>query len=352
MIANLFNNNNILVVAEWTVLIVLTFTVLMAFMVLIVRVINISRMKSEGRLMDKWEPLLIRTMAGEPATLPRVKRWESKTLLNLWNNYHDIQLGESVADLNRFAEITGLDTVAWRMLHHGNMKNQLAAIVALGNLRLRRAWPKLRVLAENDHPILSLAAARAMAKIEPKKAVVSLIPMVVKRTDWPDGIVINILFQMGKDVISAPLAKAVLKAPAERAPRLIGFFTAANYETIKHVIYRTLAVTPDDQVISACLKVIKDADNLDMVRKHLSHPTWFVRVQAVKLLGKTGMWEDEQRLINMLADQNWWVRYRTAQTLAAMPSMGKIKLTRIIEGHWDRYAKDIVKHVMAERQMA
>ena len=100
------------------------------------------------------------------------------------------------------------------------------------------------------------------------------------------------------------------------------------------------------------MKVIQDTDNLDMVRSYLEHETWFVRVQAVKLLAITGLWQDEQRLINMLADKNWWVRYRTAQALAEMPFVGVKKLRQIMEKHWDRYAKDIIKMVMAEREIA
>jgi HEAT repeat protein len=290
-------------------------------------------------------------MESGTAELPHLSRRGAKQVMDLWNRYFEFQEGSGMAGLIRIAQSSGLDYAAWEMLHHGNLKNQLVACITLGNLQVKRAWLKLRGMVENEHTILSLAAARALAKIDRVESVGIIIPMVVKRNDWPPVIVANLLRRMGADAISIPLAKAVLKAPGDQAPRLLHYLDEAHYSKVKHVIYRRLAESQDDQTISACLKAIKEVENLDMIRTYLDHPTWFVRVQAVKLLSGTGLWDDEQRLINMLSDRNWWVRYRTAQVLADMPFMDKDKLLQIIENHWDRFAKDSIKMVMAEKQL-
>ncbi|MFQ5431790.1 MAG: HEAT repeat domain-containing protein [Nitrospinota bacterium] len=349
LFANLFSDENILIVAEWVVNFVLSATVIMSIFVLVVRFFHLAGGKARTRLMEKWEGLMLQSIEGDVVDLPRLTKGQARQLMDLWNRYFEYEDGSAIVGLIRFAQSTGLDDAAWRMIHHGNVKSKLIACVTLGNLRVVRVWPRLLDMVENHHPILSLAAARAMVKINSAESVKIIIPMIVRRTDWPPVIVANLLRQMGAQAISIPLAKEILKADDRQVSWLMQFLREASYVKIKHVIYSTLAVTKDAQAISACLKGIKDTDNLAMIRGFLDHETWFVRVQAVKLLALTGLWQDEQRLINMLADQNWWVRYRTAQALADMPFTGTDKLRQIMEKHWDRYAKDIIKMVLAER---
>ena len=56
------------------------------------------------------------------------------------------------------------------------------------------------------------------------------------------------------------------------------------------------------------------------------------------------------RLIPLLADAEWWVRYRAAQSLVAIPflSMAEIELLR--NNLSDRFARDMLSQAIAERQ--
>ncbi|MNN48196.1 hypothetical protein D3C81_1626630 [compost metagenome] len=68
------------------------------------------------------------------------------------------------------------------------------------------------------------------------------------------------------------------------------------------------------------------------------------------MLGRIGEHPDVNRLIPLLADAEWWVRYRAAQSLVGIPflSMAEIELLR--NNLSDRFARDMLGQAIAERQ--
>jgi HEAT repeat protein len=61
--------------------------------------------------------------------------------------------------------------------------------------------------------------------------------------------------------------------------------------------------------------------------------------------------EDEARLIPLLSDKEWWVRYRAAQALSQLPSMREPRLRVIQAEQPDPFARDMLTQVMAEIQL-
>ena len=57
-------------------------------------------------------------------------------------------------------------------------------------------------------------------------------------------------------------------------------------------------------------------------------------------------------LLPLLADAQWWVRYRAAQALTRLPAIGeKDVMQRIRDEQTDRFACDVLDQVMAERNI-
>jgi HEAT repeat protein len=77
-----------------------------------------------------------------------------------------------------------------------------------------------------------------------------------------------------------------------------------------------------------------------------------VRLHAAQALGRLGTREDEWHLRRALADSQWWVRYRAAQALGNLPFMDVDRLRRITEDVEDRYGRDILRQVIAEKELA
>jgi hypothetical protein len=74
-------------------------------------------------------------------------------------------------------------------------------------------------------------------------------------------------------------------------------------------------------------------------------------MQAARLVGRMGRPEDASRLEKLLADQEWWVRYRAAKALVALPGIGRASLERLRARLDDRYASDILGQALAEAGM-
>jgi len=70
-------------------------------------------------------------------------------------------------------------------------------------------------------------------------------------------------------------------------------------------------------------------EDLPIVRGYLQHHNWCVRLHAVKALGRLGSVDDEENLISLLNDENWWVRFRSAEALANFSYMTMARLMDI-----------------------
>ena len=71
-------------------------------------------------------------------------------------------------------------------------------------------------------------------------------------------------------------------------------------------------------------------------------------MQAAKLLGRMGRTEDAGRLEKLLADKEWWVRYRAAKALVRLPGVTVADLEQIRLSLQDHYARDILDQAIAE----
>jgi HEAT repeat protein len=178
--------------------------------------------------------------------------------------------------------------------------------------------------------------------------------------------VANLLQIAGADVISDKIANAALKCALEATePRANGDGKLAHNDPARLIRYLELAYnvsalpatrtiiesSNDPQVLAACLRLLKNAEDLPVVRECLSHDDFRVRVQAAAALGRLGEDSDEERLVPLLSDREWWVRYRAAQALSRLPHMREPKLKTIQAAQANPFARDILAQVMAEVQL-
>jgi len=113
---------------------------------------------------------------------------------------------------------------------------------------------------------------------------------------------------------------------------------------VRSIITRTKNV----ECLAACLRVFADVDDLGTVREYLYHPSWQVRVQAVNVLARLGSTRDLDALALLLTDSEWWVRYRTAKAICALPGVDMAHIQKLSAEHHDAFARDMLVHVLAE----
>jgi HEAT repeat protein len=201
--------------------------------------------------------------------------------------------------------------------------------------------------------------------IDARKAVPQLIPLLTSRSDWTAARVAGVLQTAGADVISDPIARAAIAfsleqtttstdheaEPINQAARLVQYLELAHSTSAVPAAHTIAKSSLDPEVLSACLQLLSRAEDLDIIRECLRHEDSRVRVQAVVALGRVGEAEDEERLIPLLSDKQWWVRYRAAQALSRLPSMREPRLKVIQAEQSNPFARDMLAQVMAEIQL-
>lgn len=334
--------------AWWSATALFAVTLGLVLAIVWLRLALVLRHRRIDALLRYWRPQIARALLGEIAS-PALPRRDAITFLAVWNHAQESFRGEVKDKLNLFARRVGADQAAHRLLTSRRVRNRLMAITALGHLRERVAWDELVRIANADNAVLSLTAVRALLFIDARAALPVLIPLLKTRDDWPTPRVATMLHEAGPDIVSKPLAGAAMRASPEQAPRLIRYLEGAYLAQISGALGHLMKTASDDRVISACLQVLPDPAHLDLVREFTRHARWHVRLHAARALGRLGNADDVPRLVDMLGDEQWWVRYRAGQALRGMPGVTDEQLLTIRAGLSDPFARDILTHVMAER---
>lgn len=341
-----------IVFAFWLGVTVVIVTAVMLTVILAMRQVMSRRERNHNRAAAAWRAILVAADAGAPFTASSLPRRDVTGFLEVWNELHAAHPGDRGDGLLRVATDVGLDQHLFRLLEHGGFHNQVVAIIALGHLRNRDHFPRVARFIDDKSPIVSLCAARSLMQMDPSTAVSMFVPQIVRRDDWSQGSIATILQENSSPAMSKELSLATLRANADVVPRLVRFLASVSPEEAAPVIRAILASAADDHLISTCLQVMSRSADLVSVRSLLQHPRWHVRMHAAATIGRLGVPGDERLLIDMLSDEHWWVRYRTAQGLLKLPFLDELRVRRIRDEHADRFARDILDHVLAEQAIA
>ena len=353
-------------IVQWLSIALFVATLLMFILILLLHARLLVRERQRRQFLNVWEPILMRSVEVAFSDVPRLSRRDLMNFLLLWNHLHESLLDEAKDHLNQIARALSIGDVALRMLRSRNLRERLLAIMTLGHLRERLAWDSLFDIAENGGALLSVAAARSLVIIDATTAVPRLMPLLIRRDDWPASRVATMLQTAGADVISDQIATAAIQyarahdledggaAPQRQAinhsARLIRYLELAHTGPALPAARAIAESSNDPEVVAACLRLLKSSEDLPIVRHSLAHEDWRVRVQAASAMGRIGEDDDEQLLIPLLSDQEWWVRYRAAQALAYLPSMREPRLKEIQAAQANPFARDILTQALAEVQ--
>ena len=322
--------------------------------IVVLRLGMLARRRREQRFIAAWRPLMVQCLESMPRDLPPVAAADHEAFLRLWNYYHESLRGAAKERLNELAARAGMDVVARAMLGRRSLRDRLIAAVSLGNLGDKTAWHDLRRLAGDASPLLSLAAARSMLRIEPAITLQWLVPLAAERRDWPLARIAAMLAEAGVDRVTPALAAALEAAASRegesaRLSRLLRLTGIADSGQVAPAVRSILEGAGEARVIADGLSALRDPRDVDLARRHTVHASWMVRVAAAKALGRLGTPEDCKMLTAMLGDPNWWVRHRAAHALAGLPFVGLEELRKIRVELTDRFAGQALDHVMAEK---
>lgn len=338
-------------IAFWTGLAALLLTLLLALQILRLRILLNQRKSDKDRTFAKWRPVLNAALTGEPPhVLPPLTQDEQQPFLTLWIHLQASMRGEARNALNDIARRLGLDQIAREMLDKGQRAEKLLAMLMLGYLHDTQAWPPLLRLAEQNDHTLSLNALWALVRIDPQTAAEYMTPLFIEREHWALSRVATIL-QEANEFVAAVLAQMLPRLEAAHLARGLRLAEALRMDLPADFL-ATVLYSKSVPIVIAGLRNVRNSDMIADVRVLLSHEDWNVRVQSAKALGRIGDRSEAGRLVPLLQDPQWWVRYRAAQSLLELPAISLQEIENLRSSLSDRFAADMLTQVMAEKGLA
>jgi HEAT repeat protein len=342
-------SNSCLRTVFWIGIAALGLAALLAFAFLSLQASRKRSSQEELEFLTLWRPLLLGSFhSAVPAALPVLESVHRLHFLKLWNRLIRDSSTEAAARLSGIAHAVGCAHFCRRYLRTGNRIERMLATLTLGQLRDEAAWDALVNQSMTDDPLTSLHAFHALVRIDADAAALQLTPLMLARNDWPVAQLATIL-QSAQSAFLSPLIEALQESRAAHMPRTLRLVEALHFSLPQTSIRQLLDAADSRDVLIGTLRIINDAGLLPQARTYLKHDDWRVRVQAAKLLGRIGEHADVNRLIPLLADAEWWVRYRAAQALAGMPFFSLTELELLRNNLSDRFARDMLGQVLAER---
>lgn len=311
-----------------------------------------AKVRRRQRVTDVWQPLLDRYPREPLETLPSLTRRDHLVFLSLWNEQYEATAESGRMHLIRMARRVGAGRLAKDLLRARPLRRKILAVVTLGRLRDRSVWQHVSVLLTHPNSFLAFHAVQALLLIDAKAAIPLVLPLIGQRTDWSPLRIASMLSTAEPDLASITIAQAAITGDPDIRPRLIRHLpltqSPKGLMILRQFIHET---APSDDTLAACVYVFgefRDQADLPFIRRHLSHPAWYVRVQAAAALGKLGTHDDEARLIALFEDEHWWVRYRAGEALAGLSSMTEEKLEQLQETLVTPEAQEIVAPIIAK----
>ncbi len=320
--------------------------------ILLFRRSRLANQQRRQRVVSVWKPILQQYGQETLDSLPSLTRRDHVVFLYLWNEHYESVQDAKTAPLLDLAQRVGTPHLAKELLHSRQLSQRILAVVTLGRLQDQSAWSPISSLVTHHNSFLAFNAAQALLRIDPNAALPLLLPVLGRRTDWSPLKIVSMLQTAGRDLASEVLAQAAIDGDPDIGPRLIRYLPVTKSQRGLPILRQFLpdaSVSPN--MVAACLFVFgefRDPADLPLVRHHLTHEAWYVRVQAATALGKLGTVEDEERLIGLFNDDQWWVRYRAGEALVSLESMTEEKLMRLQESFTSPEAHEILAPILAK----
>jgi len=336
-------------IALVTGLVAMALAAAIALQVLRLRRDRLRRQARAERFLAAWRPRVYDAALGAvPADLPPLSAEDDQTFLLLWNQVQDGLRGPPRAGLNALARRVGARTIALRRLGARGPAARLVALRTLGHFGEAEDFETVRVFLGERSPVMCLAAARALAHIDPVRAVEVVWPRLVARQDWPVAQVATMLREADGALVGDALLRSLpALAPADRR-RLLPLVALLDEVRAGQAVASLLSTAEDQDSLAVALQHLRAPALLPEVVRLAAHPAWPVRTQAASALGRLGGPAERPCLVGLLSDPEWWVRYRAAQALRAGRFGGAAGLAALAPGLTDRFARDMVAHVLAE----
>ncbi|NOS97626.1 MAG: HEAT repeat domain-containing protein [Methylotenera sp.] len=337
--------------AFWIGAIALILTIVLLVEIIRIRMVLYAKKVRKNRFIHLWQPVLIKTIAGETPKLPTLHARDIVELLLLWLRFQNTLRGDSRLHLNRLLTQLLIKPTLLKMLTGSKTDERLIALATVGFLGTKEARADLVVALNDPQPAISVLAAHALLSINDSDSISHVIPMMVGRRDWPIDRTAIMLKDASPKFVEAFLVE-VEQAAIDNQPYLLRLLRILDVlqlsrplEFLRHILENS----NNPELVTSTLKLVRLNSDLDLVRNRLNDENWAVQVQVAAVLGRLGVSEDVPRLVSLMSSKDWWVRYRAAKSLVQLPFINHAKIEVIKQNMNDAFGYDILLHAIAEQ---
>ena len=317
--------------------------------ILAVRLRGRHRAGRIARQEETWRRAMHEAMERPVAQkLPAISEGDLPEFLMMWNRLRETQRGPAADNMAQLLRDNGLDKRAMALLRAGSVRSRLIAMSTLGFLGAEEAWTALEAIAGSSEAMLSFAAARALLRIEPRRALDALTPAIVQRNDWSVARLGCMFTELGPALVTPSLTTMLVSRPRAGLDRVVKLARFGERNRIAPIMRGWLSSSDNPDIIMAALDYVDDERELPWAKGAAVHTEWRVRMAAARAIGKVGSREELQTLLQLLRDPVWWVRYHAAQALTRLHGMTPDELRLIRVKARDSFAADMLAHALAE----
>lgn len=305
------------------------------------------RQRRRDRFDARWEPVLFGRTLGDAVPLPPLARSERLLFLALWLRVQGYVRGEAAGVLAQTARELRLPQYALHLLDARAPWKRMIGMQSVAALRLAEARGNLLAKIMQDRPRSSLLAARALLQIDPERGLAGLAHLL-NHLEWSPSAVAGTV-QAGDGRAGPMLAAQVRAARPGRAKQLMRLIGLLKDQVALPALRERLLSNRDEEEIAAilyCFGKFGETEDRLATLAFLKHAKWVVRLQAAHALGFLGTVDDVDRLLPLVRDRHWWVRYRAAQSLRGLA--GAAALAGMRDRESDPYAREMLERVLAE----
>lgn len=324
----------------------LTFFAASAVCLLISFFMRIRRQLKEARaaaVEEKWREFCFQAlMTSEPENLPPMDQRDLYALVEMWLQTFDrIRGADAGKGLIRLGQWLDFENRLLPWLTSNVIDEKLLAIMALGQLKERRALPVIRERIDDTYPLISLAAMKAFMEIEPEAG----LPELLKRIDtpgWPIGRVRQLISAAPRTLQTHYITLAAETLSELQLPKLFELIYALAPSEASDAAKLALRRFPDSAaLILIVIKHTTDPQFLPLVRASCKNPLPSVRHEGLTALGRLGDAQDKSQLIKALNYDTWLNQQAAALSListlnekTAAQSVMNLLTTESAQLHW------------------
>ena len=310
------------------------------------------------RIRARWKPVFSRLRAGEAVTSLPLTVAEYPYIMEMWDEECAVAGRELRERLVQLGLQIGLDEAIWHVLRPNRMHLyrrkvwlQSLAIKLACHINTELTREALRLKVDSSDYFLAARACTILLTINAPGCERDVIQILFRFPDHTPFITTQ-LGEAGGARVLLLLEPFLDLLPAYAEQNFVSLLERSDDPDLLPLLKTRLTTTDSTEEQAAIIRAlgrIGDRSASSQIIPFLNSDISYLRVQACNALGSLGTVAERVLLIPLLADRDWWVRYRAAMAYVSLSPESRMQLQSLVNDLPDRYSRDIMNHALVER---